>query len=247
MPPGGRRASIGLLLVALACAACSALVGKEYEYEEELYLDIDGAATIYVNASIAALVALHGAALDPGPEASPDPVRVRELFSAPGADVGTPSFYRRDGRRFVRVSVSVPAVASLQRVGPLAWSTYTLTRTGGPLVFHQTVGRRADTPAAGRAWTGQEVVAFRLHAPSKVLFENATSEVQRGNILAWEQPLSDRLAGAPLDLRVEMQPESILRSTLLLFGSAAVAALAVFAFVIWRLVRRGRAELASGR
>ena len=79
-----------------------------------------------------------------------------------------------------------------------------------------------------------------------MLFENATSDVQRGNILAWEQTLSDRLAGRPLDLRVEMEPESILHSTLLLFGVAAAAATATFGFFVWRLVQKGRRELVSG-
>jgi hypothetical protein len=235
-----------LLAAVVACAACGTLFGRDYEYEEELYLDVDGSASIYVNASIAALVALRGVALDPAPESSPEPERVRALFAAPGVDVGAPSFYRRRGRPFVRVRVTAPDLAGLHRVPPLAWSSYALRRNGGMLVFHQTVGKPAGTPSAAFHWNGNELVAFRLHAPSKILFENATSDVQRGNILAWEQPLADRLAGAPLDLRVEMEPESILRSTLFLFGGAVVAALGAMAFAVWRLVRRGRSELRHG-
>src|SRR4029453_5159204 len=72
--------------------------------------------------------------------------------------------------------------------------------------------------------TGREVVAFRMHVPSRIVFENATSNVQRGNILAWEQPLADRVAGVPLKLEVDMEPESILHSTLLLFASTVAAA-----------------------
>jgi hypothetical protein len=235
-----------LLAAVVACAACGTLFGRDYEYEEELYLDVDGSASIYVNASIAALVALRGVALDPAPESSPEPERVRALFAAPGVDVGAPSFYRRRGRPFVRVRVTASDLAGLHRVPPLAWSSYALRRNGGMLVFHQTVGKPAGTPSAAFHWNGNELVAFRLHAPSKILFENATSDVQRGNILAWEQPLADRLAGAPLDLRVEMEPESILRSTLFLFGGAVVAALGAMAFAVWRLVRRGRSELRHG-
>jgi hypothetical protein len=69
--------------------------------------------------------------------------------------------------------------------------------------------------------------------------------VQRGNIVAWEQPLADRLTGVPLKLEVDMEPESILHSTLLLFAATIVAAGSVFALAIWWVVRRGRSELAS--
>ena len=54
------RAVLGAL--ALAAAACgSDLFGREYEYEEEIYLKVDGSATVVVNASLAALSALRGA------------------------------------------------------------------------------------------------------------------------------------------------------------------------------------------
>ena len=89
-------------------------------------------------------------------------------------------------------------------------------------------------------WTGNELVAFKMHIPSRVLFENATSNVQRGNIVVWEQLLTDRLAGVPIDVEVQMESESILRHTLLLFGATIVAAAATFAAAIWWVIRRGR-------
>ena len=246
MPLSSRCAALALLLATMTSGACGSLFGPDYEYEEELYLDVDGAATVRVNASIAALVALHGAPLDPRSDARPDPERIRGMFSAPGVEVDAPKSFTRRGRRFIGITMTAPRLADLQRVRPLSWSTYEIERSGDTLVFHQTVGRPTATGTDLGGLTGRELVGFRLHAPSRVLFENATSDVQRGNILAWEQTLSDRRAGTPLDLRVEMESESILHSTLLLFGGAAVAASAVFAIVIWRLVRRGRKQLGSG-
>ena len=70
--------------------------------------------------------------------------------------------------------------------------------------------------------------------------QSGTAEVRRGNILEWEQPLASRLQGEPLDLRVQMAPESILYNTLLLFGSTVVAAAAAFAVVLWWIARRGK-------
>jgi hypothetical protein len=89
-------------------------------------------------------------------------------------------------------------------------------------------------------WDGSEIVAFRMHIPSEILFHNA-SGVQRGNILEWDQPLSARLTGEPLDQQVNMEPRSILYSTLLLFGGTVLAAAAAFAIAIWLIARKGRA------
>ena len=109
-------------------------------------------------------------------------------------------------------------------------------------------------PSAGRqpgdvGWKGDELVAFRVHVPSRIPFHNAPSrKVERGNILAWEQPLASRLKGVPLDVQIQMEPQSILSRTLLLFGSTIVAAAATFGVVLWWVARRGRAaEMAESR
>ncbi len=83
-------------------------------------------------------------------------------------------------------------------------------------------------------------MAFRVHLPSAIPFHNSTKPIQRGNILEWEQPLTERLAGAPLDIQADMEPESILYTTLLLFGGTIVAAAAAFGVVLWLFMRRGR-------
>jgi hypothetical protein len=49
-----------------------------------------------------------------------------------------------------------------------------------------------------------------------------------------------RLNGEPLDLQVNMEPRSILYSTLLLFGGTVLAVAATFAIVIWLIARKGR-------
>ena len=91
-------------------------------------------------------------------------------------------------------------------------------------------------------WTGEEIVAFRLHIPSRIVFHNAgPGNPQRGNILAWEQPLAERLRSTPLTLDARMEPQSILYSTLLLFAGTFVAVAMMFAVVVWRILRAGRA------
>jgi hypothetical protein len=174
---------------------------------------------------------------------------VRALFQGPGVEVARVSLARRDGRRFVHVSLDVRDVTRLPQVAPFAWSAYRLDRHAEVVEFRQTVGAAAAKPVGDVGWTGGELVAFRLHIPSVIPFHNAPSrQVQRGNIVTWEQPLAERLRGAQLDIQVHMEPESILYSTLLLFGGSILAALLAFALVIWWVAQRGRgAEVAESR
>jgi hypothetical protein len=98
----------------------------------------------------------------------------------------------------------------------------------------------APRQVADVGWDGTELVAFRIHVPSEILFDNSGKPIQRGNILEWEQPLAARLEGTPVDLHVRMATESILQTTLLLFASTIVAAAATFGIVLWWFARRGR-------
>jgi hypothetical protein len=235
-----------LILIALTASACGGVLKKEYEYEEELYPALDGSATVYVNASIPALVALRGASLDADPRARFDRGAVRALFSAPGVRVRTPTSSRKHGRRFVHVRIDADDIGALARVAPLAWSQYRLRRDGDLVEFRQTVGGPADTAVlSGTGWTGAELVAFRLHLPSRIEFHNAR-ELERGNITTWEQPLAERLKGVPVEIQVRMEASSILARTLTLFGTTILAAAAAFALVIWWIARRGRAVEMAG-
>lgn len=230
-----------LLSVLLAPACAGAPLGRRlYEYEEEIYLDVDGTATVNVNASVPSLVALRGADLPVDPQARLDRDKVRAFFSGPGATVTRVSLSRRAGRRFVHVSLEVDDVRRLSKVPPFAWSSYRLDRRDDALEFRQVVGTAAGKTVGDVGWTGAEAVRFRVHVPSEIPFHNSRSGVERGNILGWDQPLAERAQGAPLEMEFQMEPESILYSTLLLFGGTIVAAGLAFAIAIWLFVRKGR-------
>ena len=148
---------------------------------------------------------------------------------------------RRNNRRYFHVRLDVTDVRTLGSARPFAWSAYSFGQDGALFVYQQTVGAPAaaaasSLPRGHAGWSGGEIAAFRLHLPSRVVYHN-TDGVQRGNILSWEQPLSERLRGAPLTLDARMETASILYSTLLLFGASAAAAAALFAIVIWRVSR----------
>ncbi len=240
MPIAGRVALCVVLCCSAIAAACSGRVLKpQYEYEEELYLDLDGSATLNLNASVASLVALRGVDLPTDARARLDRERVRALFAHPDSKVAL-SLSRRDGRRFVHVSIEVDDVRRLAQVPLLSWSTYAFNRDSDRVDYHQVVGPSAGRDVGDVGWDGTEVIAFKMHLPSEILFENSPAGIHRGNILEWEQPLASRLRGQPLELRVQMAAESILYTTLLLFGSTIVAAAVAFAGVLWWIARRGR-------
>ena len=245
-----------VILTAAAAAACrGGLLGRQYEYEEDLYLALDGTATLVVNASLPSLVALRGVDIDPSPQARLDRDKVRAAYQSPITSVTHVSPpWRRRGRRFVQVRLSVSDVRRLHEAAPFSWSRYTLTIENGRAVFEQKVGASALRPGTLQqvGWDGSEIVAFRLHLPSRILWHNSRdletnqpNETKRGNILAWEQHLTDRLDGAPLDIRVEMDSQSILHRTLWLFLGAFAAAVVLLAGLIWWAMRNAPPETAS--
>lgn len=246
------RLTAGLLAVFLiAAAGCrGGLLGKQYEYEEDLTLDIDGSAVLVVNSSLAALAALRGLPVPTDSTERLDRDAIRALFETSVTDVTRVSrAWRRKGRRFVQIRVEVPDIRRLSEAAPFAWSTYAFGEDSGKHVYKQTVGKSALEPGTLKnyGWDGSEIVAFRLHLPSKILFQNArdietneTASASRGNIVAWEQQLTDRLDGRPVEIHVEMESQSILYRTLWLFGGAFLSAVIVLALLIWWTMGRGR-------
>src|SRR5262245_3804670 len=218
---GAAMALVAALTVAGAACRTGELF-KQYEYEEDVFLSLDGSATVYVNASVAALDALRGTDFDTSQNATIDRDAVRSWFTTPVTSVTRrPTLSRRSGRRFVHVRLDVDDVRKLSQATPLAWSTYSYGKDGDLLEYRQVVGEPAGKPVGDVGWTGDEIVAFRLHLPSNVVYTNASAENhKRGNILVWEQSLRDRLNGVPLELDARIESQSILSRTLLLFGAA---------------------------
>jgi hypothetical protein len=242
---GRWTAAIGLVV---ATVGCHNPLGRQYEYEEQLYLGVDGAAQTVIDASIPALIALRGLPIDTASRTSIDREQIRRIFSEEGCTnvrVGQP--WVRRGRRFVQIRVTSPDVRQLQACTPLSWSTYTFELTGNVIHYAQTVGAAAGANPGTVNWTGDELVAFKLHLPSRIIDHNvkriedgSNGTVERGNILTWEQRLSDRRAGVPVSIDVRMGAESILYRTLWLFAGAFAAAVTLLIVLIWLTMRRAK-------
>jgi hypothetical protein len=259
-----RLRSVAALLAFVAAAAAASctraggLIAPAYEYEEDVTLSLDGSATLIVNASVPALVALRGLPLDPDLHARGELLKskIRELYSSPYSQVLRVATWTRYGRRFVGVRLRVPDIRALSKAAPFSWSTYELRAEANQVVYTQTVAGTgiAASSVAGSGWKGNEIVAFRLHLPARIRWHNsrdpfssAPRNPSRGNILTWEQTLADRLANKPIAwsedhrpgvIEVRMDPQSILYRTLWLFGLAFLAAIAVIAGLIWLAIRR---------
>ena len=147
---------------------------------------------------------------------------------------------RRNGRRFVHVRLEVDDIRRLAEVTPFSWSSYHFERNGSVFVYTQAIGPPGGKASAFPGWTGKELVAFRLHLPSKIEEHNTLPDNhKRGNILVWEQSLSDRLRGVPVTLEAKMQTQSILYRTLWLFAATFLAVAVAFGFLVWWILRRG--------
>ena len=244
-----RLAAAALLLFV---AACGTGFGRQYEYDEQLYLQADGSGAVVLNASIPALIALRGLPLDPNPRARIDRNRVRDLVAEPGLEITRVSrTWRRNGRQFIQIRAEIDDVQKLRATKLFGWSTYEVrtTQENGQEYrnYKQVVGTATGTPPQNAGWDGSELVCFKLHLPSRVEWHNVrdiqtneTRSVERGNILTWEQRLSDRLSGKPIELQVKMESGSILYRTLSIFAASFAAAIVLLVGVIWMVVRRGR-------
>jgi hypothetical protein len=247
-----------LVTAALVAGCRSTVFGRVFEYEEEIFLSLDGSVSVVVNASIPALVTLHGASLDTDPGARVDRDAVRGFYECPGVEVIRVSRpWQREGRRFVQVRVTADDLHLLSQCRAFSWAKYALTREQGTMHYTQRIGppslggapaqgespataRTAEAAAAAKVWTGGELVGIRMHLPSRITYHNAPSrEVERGNILTWEQPLRNRLAGEPIDIDVRMDERSILRRTMTVFGLAVGAALLLLAAMVWWVKKKG--------
>jgi hypothetical protein len=242
------RLAFALMLIAvLVSIACGNVIARKYEYEEEIFLSLDGSATVYVNASVPALVALRGVSLPLDPSARLDRAAVRDIYETPVSRVASVTTSRREGRRYVHLRIEVDDIRRLGEAAPFAWSTYRYLE-GDTFEFAQQMHAAAGKEVGNVGWGGDELIGVRLHLPSKITDHNAPSRrIERGNILVWEQLLRERIKGTPLDVQARMEKESILFRTLALFGAMAVLVVFTFIAAIWFVKTRNPEPVTRNR
>ena len=154
-----------------------------------------------INSSIAALIALRGLDEDPdadGAARSRQDPRVLCVAGGTQVDARQPAVaaqrpaLRADpaGRR------RHPPARAIRAARLVDLSVH--ATNGQEYHYRQAWGAPAGKTVPNVNWDGSEIVAVRMHLPSRIDYHNTTSrKVDRGNIVGWEQPLKDRLPASP--------------------------------------------------
>jgi len=179
-------------------------------------------------------VSLRGVKLPVDAKARLDRQAVRDFYETPVSHVASVTTSRREGRRYVHLRLNVADIRKLGDAPLFAWSQYGYRQQEGLYDFTQTMRDAAGQSVGNVGWDGSELVAVRLHLPSKVTFHNSPSKtIERGNIILWEQSLIERQKGTPLEIVARMETQSILARTLALFAAMGVLVVLTFIAVIW--------------
>jgi hypothetical protein len=145
----------------------------------------------------------------------------------------------------VHLRLNVPDIKRLGEAAPFAWSSYAYREHDGLFEYAQTMTAAAGRSVPDVGWDGSELIAVRLHLPSKVTFHNSPSKtIERGNIIVWEQLLTERQKGTPLEIVARMETQSILFRTLALFAAKGVLVILTFNGVI-RFVKTRKPQAPS--
>jgi hypothetical protein len=212
-----------------------------YEYEHELWLEVDGSGRVNVTGRPELWAAFKGLS----PEADEDALqrRARELFEVSGLRVRRVDVTHRRGRAYLFVSAAFDDVNRLGGTPAFPDLRLALRPDGERLRLE---GEWKRPPATGPAAAGAEsdgLIAVRLHLPSKIYeHQNAQDGVERGNIVGWRQDVAAALAGRVLRFGATLDRRSIFYSTVGLFAAAVALALALLAAMMFVVRRKGQRQ-----
>jgi len=225
-----RACLLFLVAAGLSTSACTS-----YEYEEDVFLEVDGSGRLRVSGSEAMLDALLDAEVTPPSLAS--------SFDGEGLAVDSVRETKRDGRSFFHVQGRFRDWNELCRHPAFRGRRCRLARAEDALELEVEI-----PPFPGAVPPGVDpgaLVGFRFHLPSTVRAHNAPEGVQRGNILAWERSVAETFGDAPLLVQARFDRESVLRTTLRVLALALGTVVVAVAAAVALMVRRGRRQLAA--
>src|SRR5512134_3444947 len=169
------------LLLATALRGC-----LTYEYEHEIWLQVDGSGTVNVTGRPTLWTAFKSLPLDEG---DPDAMKkaARELFERSGLEVKQVTVTKRGGQRYLFVSADFRDVNRISYTPAFPDLRVGLRREAGRLQLDGSWQRPLEAlPGGEQDRAGQ--MAVRFHLPSKVYrHRRAAFGVERGNILGWLQ------------------------------------------------------------
>jgi hypothetical protein len=219
----------------LLCLALVVVSGcATYEYEEEVFLEVDGSGEIRMSGSTAAIEGVH--ALDEADAAS-----AKALFEGEGVEVLSALETERDQRKFVHVEARFTGWDELCRLRAFRGRRCVLENEEEGLALELSLP--SPRAAAPDGLDPQALLALRYHFPSTIRYHNSPSDIERGNILCWKRTLREHFAGRPLDVEVHFDRRTVLAATVSVMGIALALVAASIGTALWLMVRKGRRQL----
>jgi hypothetical protein len=194
-----------------------------YEYEEEIFLEVDGSGRIRMSGSTAAIETLHGRRAE----------AAESLFE--GIEVHSIRETMREGRKLVHVEASFPDWESLCRVPAFRERSCRFTRGESDRELELLV---PAAPAVAPV-DPEAPVAFRFHFPSAVRYHNSPGGIERGNIVSWKRPFG----GSPLEVHARFDRRTLLGERISVMGKALFLVVASIGSALLWMRRKGRREL----
>ena len=222
------RLVLGLLVTLSACTA--------YEYEEEVFLRLDGSGRFRVSGSREALGTLL-------PLSRVTVETVRDHFDEPQVELDSVRETERDGRSFIHVQARFSDWSRLCEHP--AFSGRNCSLVIGPDVLE------IEATVPGPQWSGRVAtdpdapIAFRIHFPSTVAFHNSPNEIERGNIVRWQRSMGEHFAREPLVIQARFEKRSVLETTVMVLIAAVSLVAVAITGAILLMVRKGRRQLES--
>lgn len=235
-PPLGRgqkpkviRRTVALSLLVLASCA-------SYEYEEEIFLEVDGSGRFRVSGSAEALESIHGLE-------KADAAVMERYFEDPSVALASVRENEKNGRRFVHVQGRFSHWSDVCRHPAFAERGCGLIETQDGLKLRFSLPPLSRPPPDSS--DEEAILAVRFHIPSTVTYHNAARGIERGNILRWERPLWSHSGEEPLEITVEFDRRSVLSATVRILVLALSTVVVAILVAVGAMVRKGRRELAQ--
>ena len=230
----GRASRLSILLVswAFALPGCTS-----YEYEEEVFLDVDGSGRLRVSGSSEILEVLHD--LSEGGNTS----SMASRFEGPGFELDSVRETERDGRRFIHVQGRFTDWNELCAHPAFAERECGLDVTDDD-ELELTLTLPKPKGSAPEGAPPDATLALRFHFPSAVHYHNAHGDIERGNIIGWERTVSEHFDADALVVEARFERRSVLATTAIILGTAVAFVLFSAALALFMIVRKGRRQLA---
>ena len=263
----GHLGTAPILLTLLVPWALALPVCTSYEYEEEVFLEVDGSGRLRVSGSSEILQALHGPNGPNGTTTSSngrvDSTSVDRAGRAKVTSKGGRGLERarsrvgdddeleldsvreteREGRKFVHVQGRFADWNELCAHPAFADRECRLDVTDDDeLELTLSLPRpEGDIP---EAVPPDATLALRFHFPSTVLYHNSRGDIERGNIIGWERTASEHFDATNLVVEARFERRSVLSTTVVILGTAVAVVLFSVALALFLMVRKGRRQLA---